>query len=77
MKCKSARIEFKKGQQMTQYRPQQIPIFVVPPVFIKDISSYFDWVYSIWTTKVFTQEKSQTIFPYWSIIYSSSSSSYI
>ena len=75
MKRESTWIEFKKSHQLTNCIPHWIPIFVEPPAIMEDVTSGFDWIRSAWTVKAFSWEKSQMIFPYWSMVCDSSSGS--
>jgi len=46
IKRKGTQIEFKKSQYITQCSSQRILIFHISSVFIEDISSCFNWIYS-------------------------------
>jgi len=62
---------------MVQRLPVRVLIIVVPFILIKNVTSWFNWIYPTQIIEVFFKEKPWSILAYRGIIGNSSSYSYI
>ena len=67
-KCESFWISYQEQDEMTKWISSRIPVPIMPHAIMKNVSSWFDQIVSIWILEIFIRKEPKVVLSYWGMI---------